>query len=459
MEDTHMTETPYNIISQFPFLNGYTHLIRVFKLEESGSRADTFNQVRHAFRKLHFQIPWLHHQVLTNKKSNSASEITTSAPWPRSGPANDVIRVDMDRVLPSFQALINSGCPLSSIPSQHVARCPGLPQAHGLSIAPVMGVQVTFIEGGALVTLSTHHNMIDGQGTMLLWEYLATLMSGGDIPAEEIKFANIDRSHAIPLLSAGTPQKDYSHLIRPDPWPLPPPPQTMWRVYMMKWSDLASIRSSFTQNGGNGTDKTSVDDDLSAWCWKGICAARLRTGRFQGQQTTKFGRALDARRSVGIVRGYLGHMVMHTSTRMSFDEVIGTTVSDLARRLKADRAASSTEQSVRSYATFLASVKNKSKIMYGGLHNPETDIGGSSLLHWAKRPLPDMGLLGQSHAFRRAGGPTIPSCMYFFPSDQDNFLQIVLCMTEETLSSLEADAAWNRYAKVSRGNQELKPRL
>lgn len=433
-----------DVISQFPFLNGYTHCLRGFEVAQSTSRDSVLAALQAAFDKLTTKVPWLAEQVVTVDAGPGASGFIKSIPWPASAPPNKVTRVDKDAELSSLATLLATGCPMASLEPDHLVPCPGLPQPHGLSLVPVMGLRAVFISGGVLVVMSAHHNMIDGIGLMQLWEHLGTLMSGGEISNEAIRTANTARTHVIPLLSPDTPVKDYSHLLRPDPWPLGPPPATEWCVFRMTRSVLTSIKA---QASSTTAALISSDDALSAFCWQRICAVRLGSGRCRAEQVSKFGRAVSGRPAMGLSTEYLGHMMLHAATRLAMGEVVGSSLAKLAGLLRRDLDDVRTEWSVRSCATFMAGVADKSTLLYGGLHNPETDVGGTSLLGWAKRPPLRMGMLGESRFFRKPDGASIPGCMYFFPSDNDREVQIVLCLTREDLDGLGRDSEWSRYVK------------
>jgi trichothecene 3-O-acetyltransferase len=428
-----------DVLTQFPFLNGYTHFLRGFQAPPNTAQDHVVASIQVALDELRAKIPWLGHQVVHLDVEPGSSGFITNRPWPASAPPNNVTCTDKAGVLPSLSSLVASECPMSSLVPEHLECCPGLPHPHGLSPAPVMMVRAVFIEGGVLIVISTHHNMIDGLGQMQIWDHLATLMSGGELSDEAVEVANRDRACVVPLLRPDEPARDYSHLLRPNPWPLGPPPSTEWMVFTLTRNSLEEIQ---TRAGA-----ASPDDALSAFCWQRICAVRVGSGRCRPEQISKFGRAIDARRAVGLPPAWLGHSIVHAATKLPMGKVAETPLADLAGQLRLDLDEARSEWAVRSCATFMAQFRDKSKLLYGGLYNPETDVGGTSFMFWAKKPSYRMGLLGQSKFFRKPDGPSIPGCMYFFPSDVEGQLQIVLCMTKNDLNGLCDDPWWSRYIR------------
>ncbi|KAI1097907.1 hypothetical protein F4804DRAFT_346776 [Jackrogersella minutella] len=433
-----------DVISQFPFLNGYTHTLRVFETSKATSREAIVEEIQTAFDELRSRIPWLAEQVITVDTGPGTSGFITSAPWPASAPPNNVAWADNDALFPSLSSLLASGGPMSSFTPTNLVPCPGLPHPHGLSPVPILIIRAVFITGGVMVVISAHHNMIDGTGLMQLWNHLSTLMNGGSLSKDAIQWANADRARVVPLLRTNEPAKDYSHLLRPAPWPLGPPPAATWCGFAVSRPALAEIKEIALKGTKRDGEFVSTDDALSAFCWQRICAVRLASGRCQASQASKFGRAVNARRSVGLPDTYLQQMVVHATTRLALGDVVASSVAELAAMLRRDLEDARTEWSVRSCATFMARVPDKSKLLYGGLYNPATDVGGSSLLTWGAKPF-RMGVLGESKMFRKPDGPSIPGCMYFFPSDNEREVQLVLCLTREDLDGLKEDKEWRCY--------------
>ncbi|KEY74372.1 Sat5 [Stachybotrys chartarum IBT 7711] len=448
-----------DVIAQFPILNGYTHTVGAFSQPLNVSRLFIIDEIQTAYDELRVQIPWLAHQVVVVDAGPGKSGYITTAPWPSSAPPNDVTYEEKDDAFPSLNTLIKSGG--SFLATKDLVGYPGLPEPHGLHPTPVATIRLVFITGGVLVVLSTHHNIVDGIGLMQMWDYLDILMGGGAISRQDARSANADRARVLPLIAPGEPVKDYSHLIRPNPWPLPPPPKTEWRLFKMHPWALAEIRS----RARDGTDQrasarpASSDDALTAFCWQRVSAMRLASGRVTGDQVSKFGRAVNGRSAMGLDSSYLFHMMLHTETRLPIEQIARSTLAELSTQLRKDLDAARTEWSVRSYATFLAGVADKTRLLYGGITNPQTDLGGTSTMHWASRRPIRLGLLGDCHLIRKPEGMPLPGCLYFMPSGgTSGVVQLLLCLPKEELDALQEDAEWKHYTE-SGGRRVDGPRL
>lgn len=433
-------------ISQFPFLNGYTHLLRVFECSQNTQRGHIVSEVQSAFDRIKEKIPWLGGHVAT---INGAVQ---SVPWPSDSPPNCVLRKDADHVLPSFSDLMAAGGPLSMFPGEHIVPCPGLPAPHGITgrPVPVTILSVIFFRGGLHVLTSLHHQMGDATAMSTLWNMLAAVMNGGPdpIPKETVVQANRDRTRIIPLLGPDEPAKDYSHLLRPEGFAPKPPPPTIWCVFRVPLATLPEIKELVGGPNSPGWDPDipyiSRNDALSAFAWQRISIARLANGR-RPEQSSKFGRAVDVRGAVGVPDTYMGQMIGHAATRLLLGEVATAPLARLACALRRTLDDATTEWAVRSYATFVAT-HDKDRLMYGGVYNPDVDIGASSMFRIEEgyRPI-RLGILGQSTMFRKPDVAPIPGCMYFFPSDNERDMQLVLCMTREDLTRLVKDTEWSRY--------------
>ena len=473
-----------DVITQFPCLNRYTHVIRVFETSAFTPRDAYVAALRRAFDELCAAIPWLAHQVIIVDTGPGSSGHIKSAPWPDSAPPNTVVRVDKDDELPSLPTLIATEFPMSMLNPTHLFNSTGpsvltsAPAPHGSCPAPVCAIHAVFIRGGVLVTLSTHNTMIDETGAMQLWAYLSTLMNGGTLSARAVRLTNVDRACVVPLLPPGAPLKNYTHLLPPSP-PRPPslapPPRAEWRVFHIARAGLADLKARATPVPTPAVPSISAADALAAFCWQCVSAVRLRlrlharrrSGATTGtaadvaccraeDQVSQFRQPASGRAALGLGSAYLGCLTVHARSWLALGEVVGSPLSRIAALLRRDRDEWVGEEwSVRSCATFVAGVADKSQLLYGGALDPETDLCATSLLEWAGGgggggvPFRLGGLLGESKMLRRAGGPPVPGSLYFLPSDNPRDVQIAMCLSLRELDGLEQDPEWRRYVRRS----------
>lgn len=433
-----------DVITQFPSLNGYTHIVRAFETSHSISRDDYVAALQMAFNKLCSNISWLSHQVTVVDTGPGTSGFVKSVPRPDSTPPNTVVRVDKDEDFPSFATLVATEGFASTFDPANIF---GLPARHGFSLGHVCAIRAVFIQGGVLVIMTTHNNMIDGIGMMQLWIHLSTLMNGGKLSAKAIQLGNADRSCVLPLLPPGAPIKNYNHLIRPNPWPLPPPPSAEWCVFHATRAGVADIKARATPIPTPAVPSISSSDALSAFCWQRVCTVRLRSGKCRADQISQFRRAASGRWAMGLTSDYMGPMMVHARTWLPMGEVVKSPLARIASLLRRDLEEWRDEWSVRSCATFMAGVPDKSQLLYGGMTNPETDLSGTSLLRFARSEPFRMGVLGESKMFREVDAPMLPGCLCFYPADNARDVQITMCLTSEDIDGLDEDTEWRRYVR------------
>ncbi|KAF2235732.1 hypothetical protein EV356DRAFT_94821 [Viridothelium virens] len=445
-------------ISQFPFLNGYTHFVRVFEVSQTTPRQSLVAALQDAFDQVKAKIPWLDGHVRT------VDGVMKSVPWPRGARANCVRRKDADDLLPSFADIMTAGGPISMFPGDVLTPWPALPAPHGITddLVPVAVLTAVFIRGGLILVVTTHHVLFDAAAIFTLWDLLATVMNGNPdpIPAATVVQANRDRTRVIPLLRPNEPCKDFSHLLRPADFVPRAPPPTRWCVFRIPLAKIAELKADIGGPGSVGWDPAvryiSRNDALSAFAWQRICAVRIANGR-AGSRVSKFGRAVDMRPALDIPKTYMGQMIGHAATRLPLQEVAIAPLARLACLLRRDLAEARTAWVLRSYATFVARTP-KERLLYGGVYDAEVDVGASSIYRMEEgyRPM-RMGVLGTSRMFRKPDAISIPSCMYFFPSDNERDMQLMLCMTSDDLAGLVRDPEWSKYiecvdiARATRG--------
>lgn len=446
------SELHQDVISQYPFLNGYTHVLRGFHVaDDASTRESVVQALQDAFDKIKSVIPWLTHQVANVGSGPGNTGVFKCMPWPADAPPHDKIRIkDCSDVFLPFDEIVAAGGPISMLDGKHIVPWAGLPLPAGISPLPVVALQANFIKGGLLLIMSFHHNIIDGTGIFQFTDLLETVLNGGEIPAEDIAQANRDRARVIPLLAPDEPIKDHSFLWREAGLVVRPPP-TEWRLFRLRLSDLPIIKT-LASDREKGWDPCvpfiSSHDALSALYWKCIAAVRLVNGRHP-DQFSKFGRAIDVRRVMGVPSTYMGHMVYHAATRLPLGTVASAPLSTLACALRRSLNEANTEWSVRSYATFLSRVPDKSRLLYGGPWNPDTDIGATSPVTAMQgfKPVRFGPLLGESKLFRKPNGPPIPGCLYFINPDDEVYMPLLTCLTKADLDGLEQNEEWTRYVE------------
>ncbi|KAI1805835.1 hypothetical protein F4811DRAFT_551492 [Daldinia bambusicola] len=144
-------------------------------------------------------------------------------------------------------------------------------------------------------------------------------------------------------------------------------------------------------------------------------------------------RAVDVRRIMGVPRSYMGHLVYHASLSLPLSIVASTPLPFLACAMRRALNEVSNSWAVRSYATFLSRLSDRSGLLHGGPHNPETDIG---------RPA----------AWRKADHAPILGCLYFFDTEinraskvRELVLTTMICLANDEMDALMSDTEWTKY--------------
>jgi trichothecene 3-O-acetyltransferase len=443
-----------DVIGQLPILKTYNHGTLGFEVADDTHRGSIVEALQAAADKLTASFPWLGGAVINEGSGSGNSGLFMPVPWPASASSpNSIVRVkDCTDSLPSFADMVRAGAPCLMIDGKLVAPYPGFPASYQDSAehpAPIIAIQANFIEGGLLLNFSAQHNVIDASGMMQVVQLFATAMRGDEFPPSAVEQGNRDRTKVIPLIAPGEPIRDHSHLKRPLNFsaPAPPSPAAMpkWAYFRLEGSAVPKIKAlaSVPEGHDPSVPFISSNDALSAFYWKCLAGVRARNGR-SPDAVSKFGRAIDSRRAMGVSSEYMGHMVYHAATRMSLRELEEAPVSTIACRLRKDLNDVNNEFSVRSYATYIANEPDKSRVMYGGLYNPDTDIGSSALP--GADVLHSFGPIGMPQFARRPNLAPIPGCIYFMPPE-GRYIPVLVCLRDDDLEGLKTHPEWSKYTE------------
>ncbi|KAK9413213.1 hypothetical protein SUNI508_11989 [Seiridium unicorne] len=446
MADTPRAESLFqDVMSQFPALNGHTQLLIGFQLTPETPRSSVVEAIKGAIAEMVTQIPWLGGQVA---REGGSAGILKPAPWPADAPENLILRVkDCKDLLPSMAELLYESVPIERLDSKLLSPFPGLSEGHKLSPpVPIVALQANFLENGLILTMCFHHIVMDGTAAVQFILHLATILNGGRLSSADIEQANRDRSSVVKLLSRSEPVKDHSHLRRPPGFMYQAPESApTWCLFKIPASRVAVLK----REASSQSQLISENDALCAFCWQRISAIRLARGgkQFTSSTISQFHRPIDVRPVVGVPMSYMGHVVCHAIARLRLGELVSAPLHKLAQLLRRELNAANNEWAVRSYATFVAREPDKSTLLYGGVTNPNTDLGATStIIGSGDWPLKFGPALGVARFFRRPRSTPIPGSISI-SMVEDGSVPIALCLPEKDIIDLKKDSEWRRYMK------------
>ncbi|KAL9082893.1 MAG: hypothetical protein Q9165_008746 [Trypethelium subeluteriae] len=448
-----------DVVSQFPFLNGYSHGVFSFQPDAQTSREVIVTAVRNGLNKLTAQVPWLAGQVLHIAGPPGSSGLYTLAPWPSAAPKNEmVLAKDCESLMPPIAQILRAGAPISMLDANILTPFPGLPLPHGLEPpVPVLVMQVNFLRGGIIINVSSHHMAIDGTGIVQIMRHLSAVLQNREISAADLEQANRDRRYVVPLIPRGEPVKDHSYLRAP-PGHVTAPPSSpaKWCCFKLPTSALATLRgvaSSASESPQQQQQPISENDVISAFCWQRITAVRLARG-FSTDTITKLTRTIDGRSAIGVPITYIGHLTYFSVSQLPMGRVATQPLSSIAQGLRRELNAANTAWAIRSYATFLAREPDKSRLVYAGLRNLDTDLGTTAFNASQSAALEDDSampddfgpVLGRLKYTRRPNTTPLPGGITVCPVES-GAIPLQLCMPEADLEGLKKDSEWRRYTR------------
>lgn len=462
-----------DVVGQFPQLKTYNQLVLLFRLSPDIAHDSIVAATRVALDQIVAAVPWLGEQVVHEVQNGGRSNLCKTVPFssPSSYAAKMLIVKDGSDVCPSYEELEQRGAPVPMLDGKVLCPMPAWPLGYSeadMDEAPVVVLQLTFIQNGLLLNFSNQHNMVDGVGAYAFFQLLSIAMQGHEIPEHLVQQANMDRRMVIPLLDPNQPLRDHSHLLKAKTATrkaselstgIPSPPPSRWALFHIPRDRLLEIKSAASRQDEfvDGVEYITTNDALCALYWKCLARVRVHNGTVKTGDPhtlqTKFLRALDARAAVGVPAGYLGQMVYHAATCCSLGDLAAAsgpgetswTLSRLASRLRADLNASNTEWAVRSYATFVAGVSDKSALVYGGGFDPLTDVGNSSMAQLNFTALEFGPLLGKPALMRRPNLTPVPGVMYVLaPEGEAGNLPVLVCLPDRDIDGLQADEQWSQ---------------
>lgn len=437
-----------DVLGQLPMLQGYTHLLYTFSLKRDVLRDEVAAALENAINSIRTAFPWIAARVVNRGKTIGNSGLYRLVSCP---PPDELLSVkDLSNTLPPYVEIKAMKAPMSAFDSAILSPVSSFPsrfddakegQAH------VVRVQATFIQGGVLLDFAIHHNAADGTGLYGYIKLVAQLMRGESISDAALREGNKDRRNLVPLLSSDEPMLDHSHYIRL----VMPPTAGVKKSEPMKYHMFRFTEANIRKLKGLATSPESVDikfissdDAICAFIWQRYIA--LRAHQFSRDTRSRFLRAMDGRKLVGLTRDYFGDTVHNVATWLTFGELVDLPLCSIAAHLRRRLNESNTTYHLRSFATFIAKEPDKTKISYVGHFNPETDIGCTSV-RGRSDVFPDFGILGRPDFIRRPPTTPFPSLVALLPGSLAGDCDIWTCLKDDDIAGLKNDATWNEFVE------------
>ena len=434
----------------------YTPLSLCFPLQDASSQSQIIDTLMKALEQLSVSFPWLAGQVI----GDGAAEGNTGRPKiiPLDKTSRLIVKdLTRDAAVQSMDALRKANFPFSMLDGTVLTSLKGLPTSYGESEedpAPVFFVQANFINGGLILSFAGEHSIMDGHGLGQIIRIFSKACHNEPFTDEELVQGNRARNNIIPLLDQTTykPGPELNHLlVKPSTTSSPassnPPPKCTWAYFHFpspSLSKLKAIASASNSISDNPTvPYTTTNDAISAFIWQ--CTSRARSSRLPPQTTSTFGRAVDVRSCLSIPSCYPGNVSSHTYNTLSLSSLASTPLGSLASSLRLALNPSDLSFAIRSLATHITLVPDKSSISFGADLDLSTDIFFSS---WAKLPCynHDFNLgLGFPESVRRPRFDVVEGLMYLMPMDRSGGVDAAICLRDEDLEALKGDREFGKY--------------
>ena len=314
----------------------YNRVILAFTTNVDGTPA--IDALRNGLEVTCSQLPYLKGRVTRQQGDRLAISWSEQDQFP--------LLQELDRppeIPSSYAQLKQEGLPSHRLPQSLCPVAGWVAASFPDGSAPVIAISYTHLDGGLLVTLCVHHNVMDGTGTgqlISLWADNTKSELSNPLPNAQEPQHRLDRlkaATAAPFSTESSPPSDGDHTfesllaLHPEytttlPSTKSPIPECTSKVFTFP---VDRLKTAATES------KTSVNNILCALIWS--CISSVRSLRWQKESAatsgsspsnTKLGMAVNGRARIGesFVKGrpYLGNVNLYCVT--SLDLTLLTTI-------------------------------------------------------------------------------------------------------------------------------------
>ena len=460
----------------------YNRVILAFTSDADPTAA--IDALRQGLQATCSQLPYLKGRV-TKKQHDDRLTIS----WSEQDPAPEFQEIARPPDMPSSYAqLKREGLPSHRLPQSLCPVAGWVAASFPDGNAPALAVSYTRLDGGLLVTVCVHHNVMDGTGTGQLIALWGQNTKGDDItklllPEADEPRHRLDRLKAAtspPVNNESEPESGseltrhsdhhtFESLLASHPeytTALPgPKPQNLSCTSKIFTFPVAKLKDAATQS------KTSVNNILCAVIWSRISTVRSRRWEKESVSNTsttpnpthsKLGMAVNGRARIGAPLfaepgtgpPYMGNVNLYCMTRLPFDTLTRTSISpaDTLATTAHAIAASISRIDIAFIAQVLALASHTHQTLLPGwdfFSGPDLTVTSWANLNTYAvdfgaglgRPdfvrVPYVEVDGLNIVFpRRRGG-----------AGAETAVEVVVMLRRDDMGELEGDAVWRHWTK------------
>lgn len=444
-------------MGQMPSVSTYTLLTLIFPIKEEPAEKYVISTLQRAANEIVQAYPWLAGQVVVKKAvdDSTSSGLFKIVKYERHDGENKFVHMkDCKKLCPTFDDIVAAKAPTSMLDGTIISPAYGFANFYPSNVEmPVTFVQANFIQGGLLLTIATHHNVMDANGNEQFIQQFASLCRGEALSREDIRIGNSDQDTIMPPIEPNEEAYAFAFFRCPSSlatpagtWP-PPPSANLWKTFRFSHTAVAALKSQASVLCPTSEDikYISSNDAVTAFIWQRIAA--VRAGWISKDSTTKLVRAVNGRRRLKtpIPAAYMGHAVLCCYTVLPLFNVLGdlSSTAIAARRslLEVD------DHRVRSFFHLLQTEKDKTTIAYGAGMDPETDIMITSFVAQGLYGADFGEALGLPVCVRRPQLPDARGLFYLMPLTREGDVDLVAGLSKEEFKGLMGDEKWTGFAE------------
>lgn len=448
-------------LGQMPSLSTYTLLTLIFPIQEEPSEKYIISTLERAANQIVQAYPWLAGQVIveksTDENSTSSGIFMIKEYKPHEGDSKFLHVKDCKELCPSFYDLAQLRAPPSMLDGTIICPAYGFANFYPDHVEkPVTIMQANLIVGGLLLTICTHHCVMDANGNEQFIRQFAALCRGEQLSEEDIRIGNSDQNTIIPPLKPDQESHTLDMIRCPSSlgapaissWP-PAPSEGRWKSFRFPAKKAAALKSQASTlcSGSSDIKYISTNDAVSAFIWSRVSA--VRSAWLPKDSSSMLIRAVNGRKRLDppLSNAYMGHTILCCHTSIPLQNVIEDDLSSTAAEIRRTLLGVDDRQ-VRSFFHLLQTEKDKTTINYGAKMNPAADI---MITSFAAQKLYETDFgdgLGMPAFVRRPMLPDAQSLLYLMPTTREGDIDLIAGLSDDEFKGLLRDEKWGEYTEL-----------